>query len=146
MKSFALAALGAAALVFAPSLIRSAPQAGTAISVWDGVYTSDQAKRGEDLYAKFCASCHGDELEGDGQAPPLTGSEFTGNWNKQIVDTLFEIVKTSMPADMPGSLSRPQHADILSYIFQKNGFPAGKTELPPDAESLKKIRIEAKKQ
>jgi S-disulfanyl-L-cysteine oxidoreductase SoxD len=145
MKSFALAALTAAALAFSPLLVRSAPQAQTTISVWDGVYTSDQAKRGADLYEKSCASCHGDQLEGEGQAPSLNGSDFTGNWNKQIVDDLFEIIKTAMPADKPGSLSRPQNADILAYIFQVNQFPAGKTELPSDAESLKKIRIEAKK-
>ena len=50
-----------------------------------------------------------------------------------------------MPADKPGSLSRAANADIMSYIFQANGFPAGKTELPSDAVSLKRIRIEAKK-
>jgi mono/diheme cytochrome c family protein len=134
-----MAALAAAALGFGP------PQASTTISVWDGVYTADQAKRGAEQYAKSCASCHGDQLEGEGQAPPLAGSEFTGNWNKQVLDDLFEIVKSSMPADKPGSLSRAQQADVMAYIFQVNGFPAGKTELPSDAESLKKIRIEAKK-
>jgi mono/diheme cytochrome c family protein len=149
MKSFAFAALGAAALAISPILVQSAPwavpQGQTTISVWDGVYTADQAKRGADLFAKSCASCHGDELEGEGQAPPLTGSEFMGNWNKQVVDDLFEIVKATMPADKPGSLSRAANADIMSYIFQVNGFPAGKADLPTDAESLKRIRIEAKK-
>jgi hypothetical protein len=33
----------------------------------------------------------------------------------------------------------------MAYIFQTNGFPAGKNELPSDAESLKRIRIEGKK-
>jgi hypothetical protein len=50
-----------------------------------------------------------------------------------------------MPADKPGSLSRPQNADLLAYIFQVNQYPAGKSDLPSDAEGLKKIRIEAKK-
>ncbi len=149
MRFLALAALGAAALATFPVLVHSTPwfvpQGQTTISVWDGVYTADQAKRGADLFAKSCASCHGDQLEGEGQAPPLTGSEFLGNWNKQVVDDLFEIVKATMPADMPGSLSRAMNADIMSYIFQVNGFPAGKTELPSDAVSLKRIRIEAKK-
>ncbi len=145
MKSFALAALAIPAAFFlalAPG-VRGAVQ--TTISVWDGVYTADQAKRGAAVYAKACASCHGDQLDGGGQAPGLTGSDFMGSWNKQVVDDLFEIITNAMPADKPGSLSRAQNADILSYIFQVNGFPAGKTELPSDAESLKKIRIEAKK-
>jgi S-disulfanyl-L-cysteine oxidoreductase SoxD len=136
--------LALAVLAVSPILIWAA-QAPATVSVWDGVYTADQAKRGEGLFAKSCASCHGDELEGEGQAPPLTGSEFMGNWNKQVVDDLFEIVKATMPADKPGSLSRATNADIMSYIFQVNGFPAGKTELPSDAESLKRIRIETKK-
>jgi mono/diheme cytochrome c family protein len=136
--------LALAALAVSPILIWAA-QAPATVSVWDGVYTADQAKRGADLFAKSCASCHGDQLEGEGQAPPLTGSEFLGNWNKQVADDLFEIVKATMPADKPGSLSRATNADIMSYIFQVNGFPAGKTELPSDAESLKRIRIETKK-
>ena len=28
-------------------------------SVWDGVYTEEQAKRGEQLYRKECGTCHG---------------------------------------------------------------------------------------
>jgi len=135
---FATAAiLGAAVVAFS--------QAQTASSVWDGVYTADQAKRGADIYAKSCATCHGDELEGGGQAPPLTGSEFTSTWNNQTVDDIFEIVKGTMPADKPGSLTRAQNADLLAFVFQKNQFPAGKTDLPEDAAALKKIKIEEKK-
>ena len=28
-------------------------------SVWDGVYTEDQAKRGEEMYFERCVRCHG---------------------------------------------------------------------------------------
>jgi mono/diheme cytochrome c family protein len=138
MKSIRLAAV--AVFVMVVGAVQT-----TTTSVWDGVYTADQAKRGADAYTKNCASCHGDQLEGAGQAPGLTGDDFMGAWNKQVADDLFEIIAATMPADKPGSLSRAQNADILSYIFKSNGFPAGKAELPPDAESLKKIRIEAKK-
>ena len=145
MRLLALTALPAALLVMFPLLPGSASQAPAAASVWDGVYTAGQAQRGADLYAKTCKSCHGAQLEGEGQAPPLSGDEFTGNWEKQTVDDLFEIVQTTMPADKPGSLTRTQNADILAYIFQANQFPGGKTELPSDPETLKKIQIEAKK-
>jgi mono/diheme cytochrome c family protein len=145
MRPFALAVLGAAVLAIVPVVVRSAPQPRASTSVWDGVYTAGQAKRGADAYAKACASCHGDQLEGQGQAPALTGSDFTGKWDKQVVNDLFETITASMPADKPGSLTRAQNADTLAYIFQVNQFPAGKTELPTDAERLKEIRIEAKK-
>ena len=102
-------------------------------SVWDGVYTQAQADRGKALYGMQCASCHGATLEGTGQAPPLAGADFKGDWNGQTADDLFEKMQTSMPADQPGKLTRAQNADILAFLLTSNGFPAGQTELPSDA-------------
>jgi mono/diheme cytochrome c family protein len=110
--------------------------------VWDGVYTEQQASRGKTLYSQECTSCHGAALDGSGQAPPLTGADFKGNWNGQTVDDLFEKIQASMPADQPGKLSREQNADILGFLLGFNGFPAGQKELPSDAAALQKIRFE----
>lgn len=115
------------------------------VSVWDGVYTQDQANRGKVLYGQQCASCHGSALDGSGTAPPLTGADFKGNWNGQSADDLFEKIQTSMPADQPGKLSREQNADILAFLLMSNGFPAGSKDLPTDAAVLAKIRFEASK-
>jgi S-disulfanyl-L-cysteine oxidoreductase SoxD len=112
-------------------------------SVRDGVYTSAQADRGKLLYGKQCASCHGAALEGSGQAPPLQGADFLGDWNGQNVDDLFEKIQATMPADMPGSLTREHTADILAFMLSSNSFPAGAKELPSDAEALAKIRFES---
>jgi len=112
-------------------------------SVWDGVYTREQAGRGKSLYGKECASCHGTALDGSGTAPPLAGPDFKNNWNGQTADDLFEKMQTSMPADQPGRLSREQNADILAFLLSSNGFPAGQKELPTDAAVLQKIRFEA---
>ena len=38
-------------------------------SVNEGVYTADQAKKGEATYKEQCAACHGDNLEGSGPMP-----------------------------------------------------------------------------
>jgi S-disulfanyl-L-cysteine oxidoreductase SoxD len=114
-------------------------------SVWDGVYTQEQAGRGKSLYAKECASCHGATLDGSGQVPPLAGADFKGNWNGQSADDLFEKMQTSMPADQPGRLSREQNADILAFLLSSNAFPAGQKELPSEAAALQKIRFEAAK-
>jgi hypothetical protein len=46
-----------------------------------------------------------------------------------------------MPADKPGSVSAQDNADIVAFLFSKNGFPAGAAELPPQAEVLKGIKI-----
>jgi len=114
-------------------------------SVWDGVYTKEQAKRGGQLYRAQCAACHGEMLTGGEAAPPLAGGEFLSNWNGLTVGDLFERIRISMPQDHPGRLSRQDNADILSYVLSANKFPAGKTELQRQTEALKEIRLEAAK-
>ena len=68
------------------------------------------------------------------------------NWTGQTLDDLFERIQTSMPADHPGTLSRAANADIVAYILKANKLPAGKNELPSDAEALKRIQFEAAKE
>jgi len=113
--------------------------------VWDGVYTKEQAKRGEALYAEQCASCHGLTMNGGEMAPPLTGGEFSSNWNGLTLGDLFDRIRTTMPANAPGQLNREKTADILAGILSVNQFPAGLAELPRQTEVLKEIRFEASK-
>src|SRR5919199_928630 len=70
-------------------------------SVTQGVYTADQAKRGEALYKENCAACHGDSLEGSGPMPPLAGMDFVKNWQDKTVGDLFDKTHSSMPANAP---------------------------------------------
>jgi mono/diheme cytochrome c family protein len=112
-------------------------------SVRDGIYSIDQARRGESLYRQECASCHGEKLEGRGQAPPLTGDEFVMDWNGMTVGDLFQKMQTSMPADRPGHLSPEQNAMLLAYILTSNKYPSGSGDLPADADRLRLIRFEA---
>jgi mono/diheme cytochrome c family protein len=114
-------------------------------SVWDGVYTEEQAKRGEEVYKKECAACHGAELTGGESAPPLTGGAFQANWNGLTLGDLFDRVRKTMPQGKPGALTRQQDADVLSFMLSVNKFPAGKTELYRQSEMLKEIRFETKK-
>src|SRR5260370_2314326 len=111
--------------------------AQTTRSVWDGVYTSEQAQRGAAGYSTNCAPCHGTDLNGGESAPPLVGGEFLSNWNGLTVGDLFERIRVSMPADRPGRLNRDQNTDILAWILNRNQFPAGKTELERQTEALK---------
>jgi S-disulfanyl-L-cysteine oxidoreductase SoxD len=126
--------LASAALLFAQS----------ARSVWDGVYSSDQAARGAALYSSRCASCHGTALTGGESAPPLAGGEFLSNWYGLTAGDLFDRIRISMPADRPGSLKRDEVSDILAFVLSMNQFPAGKTDLERETETLKQIRIEPK--
>lgn len=125
-------------------LAATAAYTQTTRSVWDGVYTEDQAKRGGAVYAKECASCHGVELTGGESAPPLIGGGFLSNWDSLTVGDLFERIRQSMPQDDPGRLSRQQDADVVAFLLQENEFPVGKTELDKQTEVLKLIGFKKK--
>ncbi len=114
-------------------------------SVWDGVYTKEQVSHGQVLYNQSCSTCHGQGLEGVEMAPALAGGEFLDKWASLTVGDLFERIRTSMPADKPGRLSREVYADITAYMLSANQFPSGETELSPDTQVLKQIRIDAVK-
>jgi quinoprotein glucose dehydrogenase len=113
-------------------------------SVWDGVFTKEQADRGAAAYKAACSECHGNDLAGDGFAPALSGAEFMGNWNDLSVGDLFERIRISMPPSGPSTVTPAQKADILSHIMNLNKFPAGTTELEAKTEALKGIKIELK--
>ena len=110
-------------------------------SQWDGVYTVEQAKRGESLYDKRCSSCHGADLMGGVHAPALVGSGFTPNWESMSLNDLFERMRTTMPEDDPGSLTRRQTADILAFMLQKGKYPEGTSELPTESEVLQTYKF-----
>lgn len=114
-------------------------------SVWDGVYTTEQARRGEALYTQHCATCHGGTLLGAEAAPALTGFEFGANWSGLTLGDLFERIRTSMPSDDPGKVSAQQKADIVAHMLKVGGFPAGMTELPRDQQVLMQIKYLATK-
>lgn len=114
-------------------------------SVWDGIYTKEQAARGQKAYNSLCARCHGDNLLGGEEATPLVGAEFMKNWAAKSVGALLEYTRKEMPSDGPGKLSRQQCADTTAYVFSVNGFPVGSTELPTDPEAARPILIQPKK-
>jgi S-disulfanyl-L-cysteine oxidoreductase SoxD len=122
----------------------AAPQESA--TVWDGVFTDEQARRGETAYRQECSSCHGAELEGGDMTPPLVGGTFTSNWNDLTLGDLFERIRATMPLDKPGTLSRQQNADVVAFVLKANLWPAGTTELARDLGALKQIRIQSYKQ
>jgi mono/diheme cytochrome c family protein len=120
-------------------------QDSTTASVWDGVYSEEQARRGETTYRQACVNCHGPELEGADMTPPLTGGVFTANWNDLTLGDLFERIRVTMPLDKPGTLSRQQNADLVAFLLRANQWPVGTSELSRELGALKQIRIESSK-
>jgi len=113
-------------------------------TTWDGVYNEAQAKRGEAIYIDSCSNCHGRTLEGLDMTPPLSGGAFMANWDGLSVGDLVDRIRTSMPLDRPGALSRQENVDVVAYILRFDQFPAGKDELPRDAQTLKRIQFKAR--
>jgi S-disulfanyl-L-cysteine oxidoreductase SoxD len=101
-----------------------------------GAYTEAQAARGEATYRANCTSCHATSAH--------TGDTFILAWNSRTAFDLFDLIRTTMPVDNPGRLSREQYADIVAYLLKLNRLPPGERPLPADDEGLKQVRIEAK--
>jgi mono/diheme cytochrome c family protein len=108
----------------------------TGASTLSGVYTEDQAKRGQDVYAGRCRSCH--------TPASHTGPTFERRWVGKRLSDLYTYIITNMPNDDPGSLAPQDAADVVAYLLKLNAMPAGPAELYPGADSLEKIRIEEK--
>jgi mono/diheme cytochrome c family protein len=135
-----IAAVALAALLGSLAAAQSPPA-----SVWDGVFTEEQVKRGERAYQQDCAGCHGTSLEGGDMTPALVGGGFTSNWNDLTLGDLFERIRLTMPLDKPGKLTRQQNVDVIAYVLKTNAWPSGAAEIAPDLAALKQIKIEAAK-
>jgi mono/diheme cytochrome c family protein len=114
-------------------------------SAWEGVYTEEQAKRGQEVYSAECSKCHAADLSGVDEAPALAGGAFLSNWDGLTVGDLSERIRISMPPNKQGKLTRQQIVDVIGYVLSANSFPAGKTEMDQRTEVLKQIKIEQTK-
>ena len=113
-------------------------------TVWDKVYTAEQATKGKVEYETHCAGCHVKDLsgrDGGGEGPELAGAAFTKKWDFQNLNQLFGEIKTRMPRDQPASLSAETYLNIVTYILQANKYPAGDEELTQDSTALANILI-----
>ncbi len=113
-------------------------------STWDGVFTLGQALAGEAAYDEHCSSCHLSNLEGGEDAPPLVGAPFSVVWEGRSLKDLAGRMQARMPQGAPGSLTRETYVNIVAFLLQKNGFPAGGVPLALQAESLTDIQYFAR--
>jgi mono/diheme cytochrome c family protein len=143
-----------AGLVIAGSLIWAAASPGAggrpaaainqgdrkpAKTVWDGVYTSAQAARGKEQYELNCVTCHG-----SGEGPPLVGESFMRRWFEDTLQDVFFKMQKSMPENAPGSLPDAAYVDVIGYLLEATGFPAGSEELTADKQKLSDVMIVGK--
>jgi mono/diheme cytochrome c family protein len=113
-------------------------------SVLDGVYTDEQARRGEAVSKSKCQACHGERLSGD-MGPPLAGSDFLSGWNGKSASDLFDKIRKTMPQGEEGTLSAKDTADLVAYLFQLSKFPSGSVELGVESSALSQVQIQSQK-
>jgi mono/diheme cytochrome c family protein len=134
LASSALAATMAAS-------VAHAQDADAIVSIWNGLYTPAQAERGKAAFERSCSRCHNANLRGSDRGPTLVGNEFLGSWLDGTLEALFSFIRDSMPDGNASTVNDDRKADILAYILQRNGFPTGANELPPDTGKLEMVQV-----
>ena len=106
-------------------------------SIWSGVFTAAQAKRGDEAYQASCSSCHGSNLVAtDAEAVDLTGPAFRAKWSGKTLEERFEKIRDTMPLGNANTLGGKTYMDILAFILQFNDFPPGNQELVPETAKV----------
>ena len=130
VRGMSQAALAAATMMMVATGA-AVPAAGQAPG--EGVYTAAQAESGRAIYEDRCAVCHQSNLQGSFEAPQLAGDSFLLFWADLSPGDLFFRISRSMPPGQAGSLTDEEYLDVVAYLLQANGAPAGGTALAEDA-------------
>jgi mono/diheme cytochrome c family protein len=100
-----------------------------------GLFTEEQSSRGRAAFRATCAECH--------YSSEFRDAKFKFKWGRRTVAELYRDIVENMPDDAPGSLPPQQYVDVVTYILQLNGFPAGPRELTGDVETMRAHTLEA---
>ena len=110
-----------------------APPAGGDAAPVAALYTEEQARRGQRSFRQVCSDCH--------YTSEFKGPVFTDAWARRTARDFYRELRRTMPDDNPGGLPRQTYVDVMAYILELNGYPAGLDELPPDDEVLGGFRL-----
>ena len=125
------------AVLWLLAALASAAQNASTPSLWSGVFTAEQAKRGNDAYQASCSACHGSDLHAtDPEAKDLTGPGIRAKWNGKTLQDRFETIRDTMPPGNANTLGDKTYMDILAFILQSNEIPAGNQELLPETAKV----------
>src|SRR5260370_23421787 len=109
----------------------------TAAASWDGAeayYTTAQAERGAIAYAQRCEKCHA------GGYKNHVRMKFQGKPAYPGVYYLW--VRMQDQPIQTTSITQKMRADIVAFLLQTSGFPAGQHELVPDSEAMKLMPLD----
>jgi mono/diheme cytochrome c family protein len=115
-----------AAIATAP--VARAQEPAAARTTAAGIYSSEQADRGQAVFDAKCQSCHGAAFEGGTLAPALKGSEFLTPFQGKPLRRIYSRIISTMPPDDIGSLTESETLTLVALVLRANGYSAG-----PDA-------------
>jgi cytochrome c-type protein NapC len=98
-----------------------------------GWYSSEQALAGRQLFEKSCSGCHGAKLQGM-SGPALTGVAWQQSFGGAKLLTVWGEIKGPMAQYAGATFTTQQSLDILAYLLQQNGLPAGNQPLADTSE------------
>ena len=98
------------------------------------LYTEAQADEGAKVWTATCAGCH--------ETKDVTSADFRTKWVGRSLFELYEQIRTTMPDDGPGTLTREQYLHSVVYILKLNGLPAGDTPLVSDSVTMSALKFE----
>jgi cytochrome c5 len=88
----------------------------------EGIYTPEQAERGLAVFENICSECH--------ETVEWQDELFLARWDGEAVYRFWHYIYERMPhGSTPYSLPRQTVSDVVTYILQLNGVPAGDVEL-----------------
>ncbi len=126
--------------------LRGDPKRGEAF------FTDAQAERGRQAFNRNCGLCHTtadskltQKQVDEAPLPNSFAAPFLGRvyYGKMLYPTVYHLYTKlqSMPAFGNESITNNTRADIIAHILERNGFPAGKTELVPDVELMGQMML-----
>ena len=104
------------------------------------IHTEAQAQHGGTMYRSKCSGCHGGDLTGE-HAPPLKGEPFWSQWDGETARSLYSRIISTMPPDDAGSLAEKDVIDLMAYLLEVNGSPAGNRAIE-NAGELNNVRLQ----
>jgi mono/diheme cytochrome c family protein len=108
-------------------------QGGNGRTTHAGVYSTEQASRGQDVYVAQCRSCHTLDAH--------SSVTFQSAWTGKSLAELYAYIRERMPKNEPASLSDQEYIDVLAFLLKLNRMPAGPADLPADTAILRDIRF-----
>lgn len=111
-------------------------------TIWDGVFTAEQAAAGAPLYTQYCQGCHGKTGRGTPGGPGVTGANLNKKWEETSLLDFYTFARTNMPPGNAGKIGSEQdYVNIVAYIMELHGAEPGDTQLVWNEEQLGNIYI-----